>query len=160
MRFSLCPMRTERLTPDDPRLADVLDLIRRAFAEHDGRIDPPSSMHRLTLANLADAADIGELWVFGIPVCACVILSAREATLNLSKLAVAPDKRGNGLARRLVATAEDRARLMGLTALELQTRIELTENHAAFQALGFGRIGESAHPGYDRPTSITMRKPL
>ena len=42
--------------------------------------------------------------------------------------------------------------------LELQTRIELTENHATFGALGFKKIAETAHPGYSRPTSITMRK--
>jgi hypothetical protein len=40
----------------------------------------------------------------------------------------------------------------------LQTRVELVENHAAFSRMGFAKTGESAHPGYDRPTSITMRR--
>lgn len=44
--------------------------------------------------------------------------------------------------------------------LELETRIELLENHATFAALGFVRVTESAHPGFSRPTSITMRKPV
>ncbi|MFN7434077.1 MAG: N-acetyltransferase, partial [Betaproteobacteria bacterium] len=47
----------------------------------------------------------------------------------------------------------------GRTALELQTRIELTENHATFAALGFAKVAETAHPGYARPTSITLRRP-
>lgn len=38
--------------PDDPCLAEVLALIRCSFAYMDGRIDPPSSMHRLTLSAL------------------------------------------------------------------------------------------------------------
>jgi hypothetical protein len=44
--------------------------------------------------------------------------------------------------------------------LELQTRVELEENHAAFRAMGFAEAGRTAHPGYDRPTSITFRKDL
>lgn len=36
----------------------------------------------------------------------------------------------------------------------------LVENHEAFAALGFAKVAQSAHPGFDRPTSITMRKPV
>ena len=53
-----------------------------------------------------------------------------------------------------------RARALGLTALTLQTRIELTETHAALAALGFAVTGSTAHPGFDRPTSLTMQKIL
>ncbi|MEL6795078.1 MAG: GNAT family N-acetyltransferase, partial [Pseudomonadota bacterium] len=68
--------------------------------------------------------------------------------------------RGMGLARRLMESAAREARRLGLAALELRTRIELTENHSAFAALGFERTAETAHPGYDRPTSVTMRAAL
>ena len=56
--------------------------------------------------------------------------------------------------------AEDLARERGKDAIELQTRIELTANHAAFARLGFRETERTAHEGYDRPTSITMRKVL
>lgn len=55
---------------------------------------------------------------------------------------------------------EDFARRRGKYAIELQTRIELAANHAAFARLGFREIARTAHEGYDRPTSITMRKAL
>jgi hypothetical protein len=55
---------------------------------------------------------------------------------------------------------EQLAREGGKDAIELQTRIELTANHAAFARLGFRETERTAHPGYDRPTSITMRKAL
>jgi phosphinothricin acetyltransferase len=42
--------------------------------------------------------------------------------------------------------------------LELQTRVELIENHNTFSALGFEKVAETAHPGYSRPTSITMQR--
>ena len=78
----------------------------------------------------------------------------------VGKLAVDPPAQGQGIGRALMARTEAEARALGLAALELQTRIELVENHRAFAAMGFVRIGETAHPGYDRPTSITMRKEL
>jgi hypothetical protein len=36
----------------------------------------------------------------------------------------------------------------------------LTANHGAFARLGFREMARTAHDGYDRPTSITMRKVL
>ncbi len=153
-------MRPEKLSPDDPRLADTLQLIRDAFSAHDGRIDPPSSMHKLTLQGLAESARSGELWILGERPFACVILQAKTHALYLSKLAVREDARGHGHARQLIELADARARTLGLPSLELQTRIELVENHAAFEKLGFVMIAETCHPGFDRPTSILMRKTL
>ena len=51
--------------------------------------------------------------------------------------------------------AEARAR--GFACLALQTRIELVENHRAFGRMGFVKTAETAHPGFARPTSFTMR---
>ena len=147
-------------TADDP--APVLALIRAEFAYMDGRIDPPSSMHRLTGADVARQAEAGEVWVIGPADAprACVFLTPKPGTLYIGKLAVAGPARGRGLARRLVDLAETRALALGLPVLELQTRVELTENHAAFARLGFARVGGTAHPGYDRITSYTYRKPV
>ena len=150
-----------RLSPeDDP--APVLALIRAEFAFMDGRIDPPSSMHRLTAADVSRQAAAGEVWVLGpagAPL-ACVFFTAKPETLYIGKLAVAEAARGQGHARSLVTLAETRARALGLPVLELQTRIELNENHATFERLGFARVGGTAHPGYDRVTSLSYRKPV
>jgi GNAT superfamily N-acetyltransferase len=135
----------------------VLALLREAFAFMEGRIDPPSSLRDLTPEALDRQARDGEIWVIGAPV-ACVFLTRKSGVLYVGKLAVAAHHRGQGLARRLVDQAETRAREMGLPALELQTRVELVENHAAFQAMGFEEVGRTAHPGFDRPTSITYRR--
>ncbi|RUZ49336.1 GNAT family N-acetyltransferase, partial [Mesorhizobium sp. M7A.F.Ca.CA.004.05.2.1] len=48
----------------------------------------------------------------------------------------------------------------GKAAVALQTRIELTGNHEAFARLGFRETERTAHEGYARPTSITMRKAI
>ncbi len=148
-----------QMGPDEDTGA-LLALIRDAFAYMDGRIDPPSSMHRLSRESLAREAETGEVWVLehGRRPVACMILTLRPDALHLGKLAVAGAWRGQGLARRLADHAVLRAGHSGRNRVELQTRVELTENHAAFAALGFRKVGETAHPGYDRPTSVTFAR--
>lgn len=151
-----------RLGPEDPALHAVMALILTSFAYMEGRIDPPSSMHRLTEAEIARQASEAEVWVIEEDgrVVACVFLTPLDGALYLGKLAVAVTHRGRGLARDLVALAEARARALGLRAVELHSRVELTENHSAFAALGFQVAGETAHPGFDHPTSLTFVKPV
>lgn len=138
--------------------AALLRLIQTEFAYMDGRIDPPSSMHQLTPADISSQAVEQEIWAIGHPVIACVFLTRKQDALYVGKLAVDGDHRGRGLARHLIGVAADRARKLGLSRLELQVRVELTENQRAFAALGFSEIGRTSHAGYGRPTSITMSR--
>jgi len=151
------------VTPDllragNSKLAEALRLIQTVFAEHDGRVDPPSSMHRLTLGDLENPGK--EIWTLGPEPRAIVVLTPQRDALYLGKLAVSPKYRGQGLSRVLVEHAAKRALSFGLKHLDLETRIELVENHAAFAKMGFVKIAENAHPGYDRVTSIKMRRTL
>lgn len=138
--------------------AAVLSLIRAEFAYMDGVIDPPSSMHRLIATDLARLAIEGEVWVVGSPPVACAIFTVKEDALYIGKLAVAAGHRGRGHARALMNAAQARATAQGLRWLELQTRVELTANHATFRQLGFAEVARSAHPGFDRPTTLTFRR--
>lgn len=134
------------------------DLIARAFAGMDGRINPPSSIHHLTVQDIAEQAKSGEIWVIGAPAVACVFLTSLPHALYLGKLAVDPAVQRMGYARRLIAVAEARAHDLKLPALELWTRIELSENHATFRGLGFVQSGTSSHAGFDRPTTVIFTK--
>lgn len=138
----------------------LLALIQQAFAAMEGRIDPPSSAQSLTAAELAGQARTSEVWVIGAPPVACVILTPTPRALYIGKLAVAATARRQGHARRLIDLAAERARALGLRGLELQSRVELTENHDTFRALGFVQTGATAHPGYARPTSLTFTRPV
>lgn len=89
-----------------------------------------------------------------------MFLTPKYGRLYIGKLAVAPEARGQCLAKALISVAEDRARVLNLPLLELQTRIELTENHVTFRRLGFAVTAEARHPGYDRTTDVTMQKPV
>jgi GNAT superfamily N-acetyltransferase len=149
-----------RHAPDD--FADwenVRALILDAFTYMEGRIDPPSSALRMTARSMAADAAAGALLLaeIGGALVGCVFIRRKEDTLYIAKLAVRRDRQGQGIGRALIAAARDVARAQGLDALELQTRIELHENHTAFARMGFAKIAETAHPGFARPTSITMR---
>ncbi|GMG81714.1 hypothetical protein LNKW23_09270 [Paralimibaculum aggregatum] len=152
--------RLRRLAPDDRAAPAVLALLRGAFAYMEGRIDPPSSLARLTAAGLGEMAARGTVLVAetaGTPL-ACLAAEPRGTAFCLSKIAVARQARGQGLARRLIEAAAAEARGRGLARLTLQSRVELTEAHAAFRALGFAETGRTAHPGFDRPTSISFAR--
>jgi GNAT superfamily N-acetyltransferase len=140
----------------------LLALLHRAFAFMQGRIDPPSSLDRLDAAGIAAkaAAERCLLAFLDGRLVGCVFCAPRPDCLYVGKLAVDPALQRRGIGRALLARAEAEARALGLPALELQTRIELVENQRAFERLGFARTGETAHPGYERPTSVTMRKLL
>lgn len=140
----------------------LLVLLHRAFADMEGRIDPPSSLHGMTSESLrTKSRDETLVLAFdGQRLVGCGFGRAEDDALYLSKLAVDPDNQRRGILSEIVEVLERLARADGLTALTLQTRVELTCNHAAFRALGFEKVGETAHPGFDRPTSFTFRKAL
>ncbi|MCI4666183.1 MAG: GNAT family N-acetyltransferase [Neomegalonema sp.] len=144
--------------PDDAGLADVLDLVRRSFAYMDGRIDPPSSVNRLTIDAIAGACRIGEVWSISAPPDACIFMQERADRLLISKMAVASERRRRGLGRALISLAMTRAQSMGLKELELETRVELDDNHRSFERLGFHEVERRAHAGYRRPTYVVMRR--
>ena len=140
----------------------VRALIQGAFAYMDGRIDPPSSARLLSRESMAADAAAGALLLAKAAgeLVGCLFLRPMDDALYLGKLAVRPGLNGSGIGRALVDAARDEAVKRSLGTLELSVRIELTENHAAFARMGFVKTAETAHPGYDRPTSLTMRAPV
>ncbi|AHK42963.1 MULTISPECIES: GNAT family N-acetyltransferase [Ensifer] len=155
-------MQIIRIDAAFDRYKELLALILDAFAYMDGRIDPPSSAHALTIEGLSEkaSAEIGFVAVDGSVLAGCIFCKPETDCLYIGKLAVSATCRGKGVGRLLLASAEAAARDRHLAALRLLTRIELTENHRTFSAWGFVETDRTAHPGFTRPTSIEMRKTL
>jgi len=151
-----------RLPQDFDRWDELLGLIMGAFAYMDGVIDPPSSAHRLTPANLRDKAqdEVGFIATLDGRLVGCIFAAERDGLFYVGKLAVDDSARGLGIGRALMLAAERHAIERGKPVLELQTRIELAANHATFARMGFVEFERTAHDGFDRPTSITFRKTL
>lgn len=148
------------LKSNDAALVETLGLIKSSFAFMAGRIDPPSSVESLSLQKLNRMAQLGWVVVIGKPVMACVVATPRPQSLYLGKISVDPSVRGQGVARALVEACEPLAVKLGVNYLELQVRIELLENQRAFARMGFVKISDDCHSGYDRVTEITMQKPF
>lgn len=148
------------LPRDFDRWQELLELIQRAFAYMDGIIDPPSSAHRLTPESLRQKCREETVFMAstGTSLAGCIFLADRGDHVYVGKLAVEPLLQGRGIGRRLMAAAEAEARRRGRRFVELQTRVELMANHATFVRLGFCETARTAHAGFNRPTSVTMRK--
>lgn len=155
-------MTIVRIDQTFTRWEDLLALILASFASMNGRIDPPSSALSLTAASLAETAkaEIGHVAIDDEKLIGCLFLRPEVDCLYIGKLAVLPEVQGKGLGKRLLTIAEETAAAHGLPALRLETRIELTDNHAVFAAWGFTRTAEKAHPGFARTTFVEMRKIL
>ena len=139
----------------------ILTLIQDNFAYMNDRVDPPSSMHSLTVASVVKQMENEILLAIienKIPV-ACAFVTELDDAFYIGKLAATENKRGRGAGAALIEWVENLSRESGIAKpLRLETRIELTENHALFARLGFVKTEETAHPGYVHPTSITMEK--
>jgi len=147
---------------DFNRWEELLTLIRASFAYMDAIIDPPSSAHQLSMDALEKKAreETGFAAFSGDVLAGCVFIKEKADHFYLGKLAVAPAFEGQGIGRKLMEKADEEAVARGKPVMELQTRIELTRNHKVFEKLGYHITAETAHPGYDRTTSITMRKEI
>jgi GNAT superfamily N-acetyltransferase len=153
MRISVSP-------EDFNAWSDLMALLHGAFAYMASRIDPPSSLTRMGVDDLRGKAQEENLIVAfeGTELVGCAFAALRDDCVYVGKIAVAESARRKGIAREMMATAVGVAHRNRRPFLELQTRVELVENQQTFAALGFEKAAETAHPGYDGPTSVTMRK--
>jgi len=148
-------------TIDDAKL--LAETIAAAFAQYRGKLVPESSAFRETpeaiVAQFEDGAGAFIAERNG-EVLGCVMTEVLDGDLYFGRLAVLPEARGLGLAKRLIAAVEDEARRRGLPGVRLGVRIALPQNQKLFNSLGYREISREAHPGFDHPTSINMRKSL
>ena len=151
------------------RLATIADApaiaatIAAAFAQYRGKLVPESSAFRETPEAIVDQLSNGSNAIIAErngQIMACVMTEVLEGDLYFGRLAVLPAARGLGLAKRLITAVEDEARRRGLPGVRLGVRIALPDNQRLFHSLGYREISREAHPGFDHPTSINMRKAL
>ena len=143
--------------------AAIARVIAASFEQYRGKLNPESGAFRETADGIA-----GELAKAAGAIVAerngemlgCVLVEELEGDLYFGRLSVVPSARGQGLAKRLIDAVEAEARRRGLPGVRLGVRVVLTDNQRLFQALGYRETSREAHPGFDHPTSINMRKPL
>jgi ribosomal protein S18 acetylase RimI-like enzyme len=145
---------------DAPTLAAT---IAAAFEQYRGKLEPESGAFRETAGGIAAelARDSGAIIAErNGKVVGCVMVKLMKDDMYFGRLSVLPSARGLGIARRLVKAVEDEARRRELAGVRLGVRVVLADNQKFFASMGYVETGREAHPGFDHPTSINMRKPL
>ena len=149
----------------DYREADIpaiLSVIKTAFAEYRGVLDPPSSAEAKTLAivrtELAEADAL--VMVFGEEIIGCIFYRRRGESCYIDRLSVLPAHRNQGLARAMLAEVEHRAKTDGYKTLTLSVRLPLKKQQAYYRRIGYEFRKYYTHEGYREPTEIVLQKLL
>lgn len=140
----------------------VFDLTLKAFGEYRDVLDPPTGVLFETVADVqksidAEAAAIA--WI-GDRAVGAVRWEARPGYLYAGRLAVLPEARGAGVGAALMAFVEDRARMLGLSEVQVGVRSALPGNIAFFHRLGYTQIRIDPHPRNSMATSVTLAKEI
>ncbi len=141
-------------------LPRVVDVIRAAFEEYRGVLDPPSSAHHKTAEIVSRELANGGAFVAWDrqAIVGCVFYHLYPDHLYLDRLAVLPSHRGRGIARELIRAVEQRAGQYGLGEVRLSVRLALESQRGFYERLGYTFLSYGIHPGYTTPTSVTLRK--
>jgi predicted N-acetyltransferase YhbS len=147
------PVLRDASPPDAPTLARLL---REAFEEYRGQLDPPSSAHgKAAEAVLRELEGGGALIaeVEGEPV-GCVFFHPKEDHLYLDRLAVLPSHRAAGIARALMDAVEAQAH----GPVRLSVRRSLAQQQAYYRRRGYVFLEYGTHAGYAEPTFLVLQK--
>jgi GNAT superfamily N-acetyltransferase len=152
-------MIREAQAADAPLLARLL---REAFEEYRGRLDPPSSAHGKTAEGVLRELEDGGALVAqaGAEPVGCVFFHLRGDHVYLDRLAVLPPFRGQGIARALIDAVEARARALGPAPVRLNVRLALKDPQAYYQRLGYAFREYGTHAGHATPTFVILEKRL
>jgi GNAT superfamily N-acetyltransferase len=143
--------------------ADLLrSLLRRAFGEYEGRLEPPSGVHAETSSSLGERVRRGGALVCetGTVAVGCAFYEPGAGFLYVGRFGVIPEHRGTGIGALLLEAAERRAAYYGFTRVRLNVRIPLEGLRAYYEAHGYAPIASHAHAGYAAPTYVEMEKAL
>ncbi len=141
-------------TPAD--VAAIEHVVRTAYAKYVDRIGKlPGPMLDDYAARVAE----GSVRVVedGCGLAGILVLLPRTGYLLLDNIAVAPERQGKGIGRRLLAAAENEALQRGFDELRLYTNAAMHENLLMYAKLGWEEYGRAKQAGYQR---VFFRKRL
>jgi ribosomal protein S18 acetylase RimI-like enzyme len=138
---------------DIPAIVDIVDRAYRHYIVRIGK--PPGPMLDDYAARVSEDA----VWVLqdGPAIAGILVLLSAPEYLLLDNIAIAPERQGRGLGRRLLAFAEDEALRRGYREIRLYTHQTMVENQRLYASIGYEETGRGAEAGYDR---VFMRKQL
>jgi predicted N-acetyltransferase YhbS len=157
-------MRTPELTLQEATPSDaqvIYEVTKAAFEEYGAFLDPPSGVSRESLESVQDFLRRGgaTLALIDSTAVGAVRYEQRDdGSLYVGRLSVLPSHRRRGIGRALMVAVEERARRMGSERIILGVRLQLPQNRAFYESLGYRADGHGSHPGYNRATWLHMSK--
>src|SRR5258706_3332837 len=147
----------ETTDADIPALVVVL---KTAFEEYRGQLNPPSGAHTETVAKVHNVLRTARavLALAGDEIVGCVFYAPLGDHVDLFRLAVLPAHRRRGIPRALIAYVEGRTRELGLPRIQLGRRGALPTNRPSYERLGYRFIEARTHVGYAEPTFVILEK--
>lgn len=142
--------------------ASVVHIIHAAYAEFQGKLDPPSGAHAETEASIRKLFETEHCVIagWGEEVAGCTFFHIGERDTYLHRLAVVPEHRRKALGHALVTFAETQARAAGSPRMRLGVRLQLPTNQVFYRSLGYSVTSHHSHPGYSYPTYVSMTKDM
>jgi predicted N-acetyltransferase YhbS len=140
----------------------VVAVTRVAFDEYLGQLDPPSGVHKETVASMREKLASGHsvLALLDDQVVGSVFYRPEPEYVYLGRLAVLPAYRNRGVGGALIAYVEQRARELGRPRVRLGVRVGLPHIRARYERIGYVLVEERFHEGYTTPTYVIMEKDI
>ena len=147
-------------THDD--ISTLVALIRTAFEEYRGRLEPPSGAHRETAQSISNYLQQGRavLALLKGQVVGCVCYHQEGQHVYFGRLSVLPACRHHGVGLALIAYVEQQAQELGAQRVQIGVRIALPHLQAYYKRLGYRVVRYETHEGYTEPTSVVMEKQI
>jgi len=146
----------------DTDIPAILLVIKEAFAEFKGQLDPPSSAERKTIAIVRAELQSANALVVEADgkIVGCVFFRPQGIGIYIDRLSVLPAYRNRGIASAMLKEIECRARSTGYKTLMLSVRLVLEKQQAYYSRLGFEFQEYGTHQGHTKPTYMKMRKDI
>ena len=125
--------------------------IDAAYAQYADRISDMPSVSEGCAEDIANH----QVWVAvqGNEVIAGLVLFAGDGFMKLANIAVHPDHGGKGLGSKLIMLSEQEAKRQGFSEMRLNTHVEMPENVALYQHLGWTEVSRSG-------STVSMNKQI
>jgi ribosomal protein S18 acetylase RimI-like enzyme len=146
----------------DADVPTIVALVRSAFEEYRGRLDPPSGALDETAERVRQRMKVARV-VFAqarVAALGCVFYERRDDHVYLFRLAVLPRFRRQGIGRALISRVEADARALNFPRVRLGVRVALPDLRAYYERFGYRFVESGSHAGYSEPTYVILEKAL
>ena len=156
--MSTNPIQLRQATEND--VPTLLALMRAAFEEYRGKLDPPSGVHAETMESIQSKLETAKAVIAFIEneAAGCVFYELEGTHLYLGRLSVLPPFRKLGVGRALIDYVEAQAVKLSVPRVQLGVRIAPPQLTDYYERLGYRIISYETHPGFTQPTYVMMEK--